>query len=170
MANSSDVPAAGMMFEDFAAGYTAQSPARTITEADITAFAGLSGDYNPLHTDAVFAAGTPFGQRIAHGMLLLSIATGLASRLGFIEGTALAFLGLDWKFRKPVFIGDTVHLTVKVSGTREAPAMGGGIVTFDVRVLKEQDEVVQKGRWSVLVRSRAAAESGEDEGDAQGEQ
>ncbi|MFN2114455.1 MAG: MaoC/PaaZ C-terminal domain-containing protein [Anaerolineae bacterium] len=147
--------ATGKHFEEFAPGYEAVSPRRTVTEADVGLFAGLSGDYNPLHTDAVFAADTMFGERIAHGMLGLSIATGLASRLGFIEGTALAFLGLDWKFRKPILFGDTVHLVARVAETRPAPAMGGGIVKFDVRVVNQRDDVVQKGTWSILVKSRA---------------
>jgi acyl dehydratase len=144
----------GRYFEEFAPGYTAVSPSRTITESDVCAFAGLSGDYNPLHTDAEFARETPFGERIAHGMLGLSAATGLASRLGFIDGTALAFLGLDWKFRKPILFGDTIHLVVKVLTTRPWPAMGGGVVNFSVRVVNNRDEIVQKGSWSILVRSR----------------
>ena len=83
--------ARGMYFEEFEIGSEVFSPGRTISEADIVNFAGLSGDYNQLHTDAEFAKGTPFGKRIAHGLLVLSIASGLAARLGFIEGTALAF-------------------------------------------------------------------------------
>lgn len=143
----------GHTFEEFELGYTIVSPARTITEHDVCAFAGLSGDYNPLHTDAVFARETPFGERIAHGMLGLSVATGLTSRLGFIDGTAIAFLGLDWKFRKPILLGDTIHVVVNVTDKHAQRAMGGGIVTFDVRLVNQRDEVVQKGHWKILVRS-----------------
>jgi acyl dehydratase len=144
----------GHFFEEFEDGYTIVSPARTITEGDVCAFAGVSGDYNPLHTDAEYARGTPFGERIAHGMLGLSVATGLTSRLGFIDGTAIAFLGLDWKFKKPILLGDTIHVVVAVTGKKGMPSMGGGIVTFDVRVVNQRDEVVQRGQWSILVRSR----------------
>lgn len=153
---------AGKYFEEFAPGYIAVSPSRTVTEADVGAFAGLSGDYNPLHTDAVFASGTMFGERIAHGMLGLSMSTGLASRLGFIEGTALAFLGLDWKFRKPILFGDTIHLVVEVTDTRPSPKMGGGIVKFAVKVANHRDEIVQKGTWSILVASRPEGDGGAD--------
>jgi acyl dehydratase len=144
----------GHFFEEFEMGYTIVSPARTISEHDVCAFAGLSGDYNPLHTDAEFARHTLFGARIAHGMLGLSVATGLASRLGFIDGTAIAFLGLDWKFRKPILMGDTIHVVVAVTSKKAMPSMGGGIVTFDVRVVNHKDEVVQRGTWNILVRNR----------------
>jgi acyl dehydratase len=147
----------GHYFEEFEVGYNVVSPSRTMTESDVCAFAGLSGDYNPLHTDAEFARSTPFGARIAHGMLGLSAATGLAARLGFIDGTALAFLGLDWKFKKPILLGDTIHVVVSVIDKRANPRLGGGIVHFDVRVVNQRDEVVQRGVWEILVRSRAVA-------------
>ncbi|MFQ5856849.1 MAG: MaoC/PaaZ C-terminal domain-containing protein [Anaerolineae bacterium] len=147
-------PARGMYFEEFKEGYRAQSPGRTITEADVATFAGLSGDYNQLHTDVVFAQGTQFGARIAHGLLVLSIASGLVSRLGFIEGTAEAFMSLEWKFRRPVYIGDTIHVTAEVVKTRAMRRAGGGIVDFDVAVINHDGETVQKGQWRVLVRGR----------------
>jgi len=145
----------GMWFEDFLAGYSGRSPARTITDHDIMAFAGLSGDYNPLHTDDQYAATTPFGQRIAHGVLGLSIATGLAARMNIIDGTTLAFLGLDWKFRKAVVPGDTVHLEIDVVETKLARALGGGIVTFALKLFNQVGDVVQRGRWEILLKSRA---------------
>jgi acyl dehydratase len=150
--------ARGHYFDEFETGYTIVSPARTITEHDVVAFAGLSGDYNPLHTDKEFARETPFGERIAHGMLGLSVATGLAARLGFIDGTALAFLGLDWKFRNPILMGDTIHVVVEATQKKKMPSMGGGIVTFDVRVVNQRDEVVQKGTWNILVRAAPGPE------------
>ena len=144
----------GLYFEEFSPGMELLSPARTVTEADVVLFAGLSGDYNPLHTDAEFAKGTPYGQRIAHGLLGLAIASGLAARAGFIEGTALAFLGLNWKFKGPILIGDTIHLRAKVVKTRPLPSMGGGMVIFEVSVDNQRGETVQRGEWSLLVRSR----------------
>jgi acyl dehydratase len=144
----------GLFFEEFEIGDEVVSPGRTITEADIVAFAGLSGDYNQLHTDAEFAAATPFGQRIAHGLLCLSIASGLASRLGFIEGTALAFRELTWKFSQPVFIGDTVHVKVRVAEKRPMPRLGGGMIVFDVALLNQEGAVVQRGQWRVIIKSR----------------
>ena len=91
----------GLYFEEFNVGDTVTSAGRTITEADIVNFAALSGDWNAIHVDAEFAKNSMFGERIAHGLLGLSIASGLAVRLGFIEDTVIAFMGLDWKFRGP---------------------------------------------------------------------
>ena len=100
----------GLYFEEFNVGDTVTSAGRTITEADIVSFAALSGDWNAIHVDAEFARSQMFGERIAHGLLGLSIASGLAVRLGFIEDTVIAFMGLDWKFRAPIKIGDTIHM------------------------------------------------------------
>ena len=155
--NAEIAPRKGLYFEDFAVGQRVVSQGRTITEADIVAFAGLTGDWNPLHTDAEHARGTLFGERIAHGLLILSVASGLASRLGFMEGTVEAFLGLEWKFRAPVKIGDTVHLEAQVASVRAMPRLGGGIVTFDVKVINQRNETVEKGTWEVLVKSKGSS-------------
>ncbi len=144
----------GHYFEEFEIGDVVESAARTVTETDVMIFAGLSGDYNQLHTDDEFAKGTPFGERIAHGLLVLSIVSGLASRLGFIEGTVLAFRGLEWKFSAPVKFGDTVRARFEVSEKKEMPRLGGGAVTLKVTVLNQRDETVQKGTWTALIRSR----------------
>ena len=96
----------------------------------------------------------PFGQRIAHGMLVLSMATGLADRLGFIQGTVLAFMGLDWQFRNAVKIGDTVRVRATVAELRPMPRLGGGYVTFKVQILNQEDLVVQRGNWKVLIKSQ----------------
>ena len=145
--------ARGRYFEEFEIGDVNETAARTITETDVMLFAGLSGDYNPLHTDAEFAKGTYFGERVAHGLLGLSIASGLASRLGFIEGTAEAFTGLEWKFRGPILIGDTIRVRLEVRKKKEMSRLGGGFVVLDVAVLNQRDETVQKGTWTVLIKS-----------------
>jgi 3-hydroxybutyryl-CoA dehydratase len=147
----------GLYFEEFDVGMEAISPGRTVTESDIMLFAGLSGDYNPLHCDAEYAQGTVFGERIAHGLLGLSIASGLASRLGFMEGTVEAFLGLEWKFRAPIKIGDTIRVVAKVAQTRPMGAQGG-IVVFDVQLRNQRDEVAQRGQWTVLAKSKPSAQ------------
>jgi 3-hydroxybutyryl-CoA dehydratase len=146
--------ATGRCFEDMSVGDTVTSPARTVTEADVTLFAGLSGDYNPLHTDVVHAAATPFGQRIAHGLLGLAMASGLVARAGITDANVLAFTGLSWKFRKPVFIGDTIRVRTKVTQTRAMPSVGAGIVTLDVAVVNQNDETVQEGEWRLMLRAR----------------
>jgi acyl dehydratase len=144
----------GMYFEEFEVGQEIETAARTITETDIVNFAGLSGDFNFIHTNAEAASETPFGQRVAHGMLVASIATGLAVQQGFIDGTTLAFRELDWKFTRPVFIGDTVRVQIKVTETKSMARLGGGLVVFEARVLNQRDEVVHKGEMKMLIKSR----------------
>jgi len=148
----------GLYFEEMNESLEMTSPGRTVTETDVVLFSGLSGDYNQLHTDAEYARGTRFGQRIAHGLLGLAIASGLASRLGFIEGTAIAFMGLEWKFKMPVMIGDTIRMTARVLRKREVRRLGGGLVVFGVKVLNQHSETVQEGEWTVLVKSRPEQE------------
>ena len=146
----------GRYFEDFEIGEAMVSLGRTVTETDIVLFAALSGDYNPLHTDAEFARKTTFGQRVAHGLLGLTLASGLGMRLGFIEGTAEAFRELRWKFSRPIFIGDTIHARFKVVEKKALPRLGGGLVTFEVSLLNQHDEIVQRGPWVVWVKGRPA--------------
>jgi acyl dehydratase len=144
----------GLVFEEFIIGDQTESVGRTITEADIVNFAGLSGDYNLIHTDAEYSKGQMFGQRVAHGLLVLSIASGLAVRLGFMEDTILAFRGLEWKFTAPVFIGDTVRVRVTVEAVKPMARLGGGLVTLKMEVINQKHEVVNRGAWEVLCRSR----------------
>lgn len=146
--------ARGRYYEEFESGETMESPGRTITETDVVLFAGLSGDYNQLHTDAEFARGTLFGERIAHGLLGLSIASGLGSRLGFLEGTALAFRGLEWKFSAPIKIGDTIRARFEVMEKKPMPRLGGGLISFKVTILNQRDETVQVGTWEIIVKSQ----------------
>ena len=145
----------GLYFEEYEVGQSITSQGRTVTEADVVSFAALSGDWNPMHTDAEFTKTHPFGQRVAHGLLVLSIASGLAVRLGFLEETALAFREIgDWKFSLPVYFGDTVRVKATVVATKPMPRLGGGLVTLKVQILNQDDKVVQRGTWGVLVRGQ----------------
>lgn len=144
----------GWYLEDFEKGQRIVSPARTVTEADVVQFAGLSGDYNPLHTDKVFAQDSLYGQRIAHGLLGLAITSGLAARCGFLEGTVQAFTGLEWQFKKPIYLGDTVHVESSVKQTRALPDMGGGMVILAVKLLNQDGDIVQRGTWKLIIQSR----------------
>lgn len=147
----------GMYFEEFRVGQRVVTPARTVTEADVVAFAGLSGDFNSIHTDAVYAQHTPFGQRVAHGLLGLAIVSGLATRSGILEGTVLAFREIEqWKFSRPVFIGDTIWAELVVEETRPLPRLRGGALRLSVEVKKQDGDAVMRGQWSVLVQSRPA--------------
>jgi acyl dehydratase len=145
----------GLYFEEYHEGQSIKTEGRTITEADIVAFAGISGDFNPMHTDAAYAAQTAFGKRVAHGALVFSIATGLAYRTRILEQTVLAFRAVnEWKFSSPVYIGDTIHCEIQVSELKEARKLGGGIVTLDIKVINQEGKMIQKGSWSVIVASQ----------------
>lgn len=144
----------GRYFEDFEVGQELVTAARTITEADIVTFAGLSGDYNQIHTDAEYAAQDTFGQRIAHGMLVQSIATGLAVQSGIIEGTVLAFRELSTKFSLPTYIGDTIHVHITVTEKKALPRLGGGNINMKVSVKNQDGKTMQRGDWVMLVKSK----------------
>lgn len=144
----------GLYFEDFEVGQKVVTAGRTVTEADIVTFAGLSGDFNQIHTDAAYSANYDFGQRIAHGLLVQSIATGLAVRTGVIEGTVLAFRELSAKFSLPTFIGDTVHVVIEITEKKALPRLGGGNVTMKYSVMNQDGKTVQRGDWIMLVKSK----------------
>lgn len=143
-------------FEDLAPGMEAESPARTMTEADIVNFSGLSGDFNIIHTDAEFAKETPFGQRIAHGLLGLSMASGLVARSPGAERHRLvAFLGMTWDFKNPVLIGDTIRVKQCVAEMRPSKSNPlFGVVIYDASVVNQRGEVCQTGQWKVLYLKR----------------
>ena len=127
--------------------------ARTITETDIINFAGISGDYNPLHIDEEFCRNTQFGTRIAHGPLVYSIATGLIFQLHLYDDTLIAFLGFDsLKFTKPVKIGDTIHARVEVIEKRETSKSDRGIMKRLLQVLNQKSEIVQEGVQAFLLK------------------
>ena len=141
-------------FEDFEVGHKMTTHGRTITEADIGAFAGLSGDHHPIHTDQVYASQQFYGQRVAHGLLGLSLATGLAMGLGILDQSMIAFRDLTCKFSKPIFIGDTIYAELLITSLKLMPRLGGGLVKLAVKLFNQDGDVVQTGTWSVLSRSR----------------
>ena len=150
MAETEDI-----FFEDLVEGMEAVSPARTVTEADIVNFAGLSGDYNVIHTDAEISANGPFKQRIGHGLLGLSIASGLNSRSpGAEKHRIVAFLGLTWDFRRAIFIGDTVHVVQRLAQKRTTRKPGLGVVHFDCKLVNQRGEICQEGVWKVMYLMR----------------
>lgn len=144
----------GFYYEDFDAGQQYITASRTITETDIVNFAGLTGDFNQIHTDAVYAAADTFGQRVAHGLLIQSIATGLAVRSGIIEGTVLAFRELTAKFSLPVFIQDTVHVVIEITNKKYFKRLGGGNVWMKYSVMNQDGKAVQRGEWIMLIKSK----------------
>lgn len=156
MANTSNGPM-GLYFEEFEEGQRMVTRGRTVTETDLVQFAALTGDYNPMHTNAEYMKTSAFGQRVAHGLLTLSYAVGQAYQLGFMERTVIAFRGLEMKFSLPVFIGDTIHADLAVREKKAAPRMGGGWVTLDIKILNQDGKTVQSGELTVLVLSKPAA-------------
>jgi 3-hydroxybutyryl-CoA dehydratase len=153
--SSSQPKPRGLSFEEFQPAQKIITAGRTVTEADVVNFAGLSGDYNQMHVDEAYSQKTTFGKRVAHGLLVVSIVSGLAVQTGVMEGTVMAFREInEWKFARPVFFGDTVHAVLEVREKKELRRIGGGSVTIDLDVINQNDEVVMKGVWVVLIAAR----------------
>jgi acyl dehydratase len=144
-----------LYFDDVAVGQEWESAGRTITETDIVNFAGLSGDFNPIHMDHEFARTTPFRRPIAHGLLVWSIGSGLGLHAPPMRTLAVTSIR-DWHFRGPVFIGDTIRLHSKVL-EKEVRARGRrGVITWERQILNQDRKVVQEGITLTLVEGRAA--------------
>jgi len=146
---------AALYFDDFEEGQKFVSPGRTILESDVMQFAGLSMDFNPLHTDHEFAKGTVFGRPIAHGFLGLCIASGLTYRMGIFNETAIAFLGIkEWTIKAPIFFGDTVHVEVIIKEKRKTSNPGRGIIVRDTKLVKQDGTVVQEGLLLLMIKCK----------------
>lgn len=145
----------GLFFEEFTVGQKVVTEKRTIAESDIMTFAALSGDDNRIHTDPEFSKTTMFGRQVAHGLLGLSIASGLAWQTGIMDGTVMAFREVsEWKFVKPVFIGDTIYVELEVRELKAMPRIGGGSVTITLDVKNQNEEVCHRGTWIVLIMNQ----------------
>lgn len=143
-----------MYYEDFEVGQSYTTTGRTIAESDILQFAALTGDWNQLHTDEEYAKQHQFGQRIAHGLFGLALMEGMKYRMGHFDGSAIASLGWTVKFAKPVFIGDTVRVQVRITGVRESKQSDRGVITEAVHLVNQRDEVVTEAEHTVLMRRR----------------
>lgn len=142
----------GLTFDQFNIGDTFVSPSRTVTETDVVNFTGVSWDINPLHTNAEFAKGTPFGERIAHGMLVASMGTGLGNQIGVLEGTTLALMEQVIRYKGAVKFGDTIHIELIVKEKRETSKPERGIVVFDTPIKNQRDETVIEMQWTLLMK------------------
>jgi acyl dehydratase len=142
----------GLTFDELEIGAVFTSQGRTVTEADVVTFAGISGDFNPLHTDAEFGKKTPFGERIAHGMLLMAMATGMANWTGIFEGTTLALMEQVIKYKGAVKFGETVHLELEVVEKKTTSKPDRGVVSFAARMYNQNDDMVIDGVWTLLMR------------------
>jgi len=145
----------GLYWEEWEIGSEVETSARTVTEADIVIYAGLSGDYNPLHTDEEYCKTTPFGGRIAHGPLVYGIAAGLLFQLHLYDDTMIALLGFeDLRFTKPVKPGDTIRARVKVLEKKETSRPDRGVIKRQLHVLNQRGEVVQESIQNILLKRK----------------
>jgi acyl dehydratase len=147
----------GLYWEEWDIGAEFTSPARTVTESDIVMFAGLSGDYNPLHVNEEYCKTTQFGTRIAHGPLVYAIAAGLLFQLHLYDDTLIAFLGFEnLRFTNPVKAGDTIHAKVKVLEKRESSRADRGVMKRELKVFNQRDEMVQDAVQAFLLKRKPA--------------
>ncbi len=147
----------GLYFEDFEIGKALRTRGRTVGEGDITAYAGLIGDWTPIHVDENFARSTPFGTRVAHGTLTLSIAVGLMAQLGLFDGTVIGLLNMSWSFQQPVRIGDTLYAVITAVEKRVTSKPDRGIVKLDIRATNQSDVTVCRGVHDVMMMLRPTA-------------
>lgn len=146
----------GKFFDDWVVGEEFLTPGRTITETDVVMFAAMTGDYNQLHTSKEFMKDSQFGERIVHGLLGLSVSHGLLFRLGLLDGTAIAFLGIEsWQFKAPIFFGDTIRIKVKVVGKKASSSKPDrGIVKLLLQIIKQDGTPVQEGIKLIMVKRK----------------
>lgn len=143
-----------MFFEDFNIGDEMITPRRTITETDVVQFAGISGDFNPLHIDEEFAKQTPYKTRVAHGLLSVSVITGLQSMMGIVNGSTLGLLEINWRFKRGVIPGDTIYAKFIVKEKQETSKKDRGVLTRSVLVYNQRDEIVSEGEIILLMKKK----------------
>ena len=134
-------------------GKTYITPGRTIGEGDINLFAGLVGDFTPIHVDEVFAQSSPFGKRIVHGPLSMATAIGMFTQTGILGERVLGMVNLNWDFSRPVLLGDTVRSRVTVAELRPTSKPGRSLATFRFEVINQREEIIQVGAMKVVVRA-----------------
>lgn len=150
--------------DELSVGDAWESPARTLTEADVVAFAGISGDYNPLHMDHEFAKKSAFRQPIAHGLLGLAVVSGLTSNAPRVD--TVAFLSiLEWKFLRPIAFGDTIHIVSSIESIEMQARGRRGIVTWKRQIVNQKGQIVQEGLTQTLVKARDAQQKADSDSD-----
>jgi itaconyl-CoA hydratase len=143
-------------WDSFSVGDRYRTESITVTETHVVTWAGLTGDWVPLHVDAEYAAASEFGERIAHGPLTLALALGLATRSGIFGNSVLAWLGLDdMRLPLPVRLGDTIHADVEVRQCRPTSKPGRGVVVLDYTVGNQRDETVMTFTSTFLLKMAA---------------
>lgn len=146
--------------EDFAAEQRFISGGRTITEADLTFFSMISGDWNPVHCDAEFAKKTRYGERVVHGVLGIAISTGMMHELGIFEKSVIAMLGFrNWNFLAPLLVGDTIHLQLTIMAVEPGKSGRSGKLARKFELINQNDVIVQEGESDVLVLTKSGAQA-----------
>jgi len=146
--------ARGRTFDEFMIDEEIKSGARTVTETDVVNFARLSGDFQPEHMDDEYARKGPFGERVAHGLLIMSMATGLLNKTGVFEGTSIAILETTSRFIKAVKFGDTIRAIQKIVAKKETSKPDRGVLSTRITVLNQNEEVVLETDLVVLLYRR----------------
>jgi len=147
-------------FEDIDIGEEFVTPSRTVTEADVVWFAGISGDFEQLHVSEEFAKGTIFGERVAHGLLGLVIFDGLKTRTSLVTGThTIASLGWTWHFRKPIRFGDTLTGRLVIKDKRRTSRGDRGILFIGCELRNQHGELVQEGENRMMIKCRESRPS-----------
>ena len=149
----------GLTFGEYEVGMRFRTASRTITEADVVNFAGLSGDYNAIHTDEEYAKESPYRHRIAHGMLGAAVSSGLANRLGIFEQTVIALRFQSMQYKRPIHIGDTVTMDLLVTRIKGNRHGSRGTVVFETRLVNQHGKTVIEGQWDLLIKGAASSES-----------
>ena len=146
----------GKYLDELNVGEEYITPSRTLTETDVVMFAAMSGDYNQLHTSEQYMKGSQFGKRLVHGLLGLSVSHGLIFRLGLLDGTAIALLGVDaWQFKGPLFFGDTIRVKVKITEVRPSKSKPDrGILKLYMEIINQDDTVVQSGYKTLMMKRK----------------
>ena len=144
----------GRTFDEFVIDEEIVSGGRTVTEADVVNFACLSGDFQPEHMNEEFARKSPIGARIAHGLLVLSMATGLLNQTGAFEGTSIAILEVTVRFRKAVMFGDTIRAIQRITGKKETSKPDRGVLTTRIRVLNQDSQTILESDLVILLYKR----------------
>jgi acyl dehydratase len=147
----------GLLYEEFRVGQVFTTAPHVLTREGISAFAELTGDTNPLHTDPAFAQAAGFPDVLAHGMYVQSLAIGLIADLGIMTGTTIALLGAQSTFRRAAFPGDEIRARVRISRKRSTSSPGRGVLWRQVDILNQDDVVLATVRMVGLMRRRDEA-------------
>ncbi len=142
-----------LYFQEYEIGNKFRTNARTITETDLVMFSTLTGDMNPLHTDEEFAKDWHYGKRVCHGLLIVSFAVGLINKVGIVDGSTIALRQTAWRFRIPVFPGDTIWATVTFKNKRKLTETSG-IVNSEINIFNQREELCAVGDWKMIVAFR----------------